>query len=96
MAGFRVVRLPDKTDKIMKTKQLANVLIKILGLSLLIGSINRIIFALSFNTAREIRSAPQGFNWFHAISEAIVPVIAIFLIVKSRALAEFLFKNEDE
>ena len=79
----------------MKTKHLANVLIKILGLSILIGSITRIFFG-QIIMSRAVRTGSQGFNWPYVILDAIVPVIAICLIVKSRAVAEFLFKNEEE
>jgi hypothetical protein len=79
----------------MKTKQLANVLIKILGLSLLIQNINNVILVLiSVLQARRIGS-PSPF-WAYPLLVMVVPVIGICLMVKSREVAEFLFKNEEE
>jgi uncharacterized membrane protein len=79
----------------MKTKQLANVLIKILGLSVLVHSIPAIITGL-FNMVRARGVGSPGDYWFYPVSSVILTAIGIYLIVKSRDVAEFLFKNEDE
>ena len=89
------VRHPGTTPKNMKTKQLANVLIKILGLSVLVHSIPGIGSGVFFFTrARGVSSSGDG--WLYALTTVIVPVIGIIFIVKSRDIATFLFKNEDE
>ena len=79
----------------MKTKQLANVLIKILGLSLLIQNINNVILGLLGVLQGRGIGSPSPF-WAYPLMVMVVPVIGICLIVKSRAVAEFLFKNEEE
>ena len=79
----------------MKTKQLANVLIKVLGLSMLIHGISGVILPLlNVLLVNGGRSGSGSLNY--ALSSMIVPVIGICLIVKSRCLADWLFKNEDE
>jgi hypothetical protein len=80
----------------MKSKQLANVLIKILGLSLCAQSVVRIVMGiLSILT---IRSNMGGgpFLWDNFLAGSIMVAIGIFLIIKSRNIAEYLFKGEDE
>jgi hypothetical protein len=82
----------------MKSKQLANVLIKIIGLYVCLCAIPGLvsgvfaIFAFHMGGTNEI--------WFsrfsYSIGDAIQVAVGIFLIVKSRKLAEFWFKNEDE
>jgi hypothetical protein len=79
----------------MKTKQLANVLIKILGLSVLVHSIPGIGSGLFYFT-RERGIASSGDGWLYALTTVILPTIGIIFIVKSRDIAGFLFKNEDE
>lgn len=80
----------------MKSKQLANVLIKILGLSVCIHAVPNLIDGL-FNLmrAKEGRILPEVF-WFYPIPSAVLLAIGIFLIVKSRNVAECLFKNEED
>jgi hypothetical protein len=81
----------------MKSKQLANVLIKVLGLSVFVHSIPGIITGL-YNMARaSARSfGGPGEFWFYPISSLALAALGICLIVKSRCLADWLFKNEDE
>ena len=82
----------------MKPKQLANVLIKILGLSMCAHSIvpilNGLVNALSAppNYGSNYRS---GF-WFYLLTGGIPAVIGLFLIVRSWFVTEKLFKNEAE
>jgi len=88
---------PQTTVKDMKSKQLANVLIKILGLSVLVQSIQGIItdlFMMVRTSARGVSG--QGELSFYALSIAVMAAVGICLIVKSRCLADFLLKNEDE
>lgn len=83
----------------MKTKQLANVLIKILGLSVLVQGIPSILITL-FSM---LEAGGVGFGlranygyWLHLLPTLIMVVIGIYLIVRSRDVATFLFKDEDE
>lgn len=79
----------------MKTKQLANVLIKILGLSVLVHSIPTIITGL-FNIVRARGVGSPGDYWFYPVSSVVLAAIGIYLIVKSQDVAAFLFKGENE
>jgi hypothetical protein len=79
----------------MKTKQLANVLIKILGLSVLVHAFPTIVSG--FLPVIHVSSLSQGgYFWLYPLSSVIVVVIGLYLIVKSRDVAAFLFKDEDE
>ena len=86
----------------MKSKQLANVLIKILGLSALIHSIPN-IFARLYELARlyeELGVNGHGFveirDCLYAASSLVMPAIGMYLIIRSRKVTELLIKNEDE
>jgi uncharacterized membrane protein HdeD (DUF308 family) len=77
----------------MKPKQLAIVLVKILGLSMCAHGIPTIIDYLTFGTSG-IRNAPV---MLLQIIMGLVPfAVGIFLIVRSRWLVEKLFKDEVE
>lgn len=80
----------------MKSKQLANVLIKILGLSVLAHGLPSIISAfVSVLQSRGIGLASRGeYYWWYPVSAALQLVIGIFCIIKSREISEFLFKDE--
>ena len=65
----------------MKSKQLANVLIKILGLSMLVHDIPGFLTVAYMSLA-------------NFLVLAVSAALGVFLIVKSRDIAEFLFKNE--
>jgi len=78
----------------MKTKQLANILIKILGLSDIIHSIPSIITPLL--SIWRIRGAAPAEYWLYLVSPVFFAVIGIFLVLKSRNVAAFLFKDEDD
>ena len=83
----------------MKSKQLANVLIKILGLSVIVQSIPAIIRGLvnaihAGMRAREVGMPPD--YWFYPASSVVLAAIGIYLMLKSRDVAECLFKGEDE
>jgi hypothetical protein len=75
-----------------KPKQLANVLIKILGLSVLIHSIPGIIAALS-NFGR---AGTAGSLDACSLSSVLMAVVGFLLISNSRTVTERLFKNEPE
>ena len=81
----------------MKPKQLANVLIKLLGLSMAVHSVPSVIMNVVYgagfsNNARGYLAA--------AIPQLIVGLlplaVGIFLIVRSRWITEKLFKDEAE
>ncbi|HZF01585.1 MAG TPA: hypothetical protein VE344_06770 [Methylomirabilota bacterium] len=86
----------------MNQKQLANVLVKILGLSMC----TRIIPSISLNIINRFQSSetyyPSGnMQVNHAyLATALLNLfpfaIGIFLIVRSRWLVDKLFKNEEE
>jgi hypothetical protein len=86
----------------MKTKQLANILIKILGLSVIIHGIPSVITGIPTMLHNMGRSSPGvnytgvGYIWLYGFSSVILVVIGICLVVKSREVAAFLFKGEDE
>jgi hypothetical protein len=83
----------------MKSKQLANVLIKIIGLYVCLCAIPHFVSDILIAFA-----SPIGAKWSeeiiriisYAIGDAVQAAVGIFLIVKSRKLAEYWFKNEDE
>ena len=78
----------------MKTKQLANILIKILGLSDIIHSVPTIITSL-WGIGRVRGTAPAEY-WLYLVPPVFYAVIGVLLVIKSRDIAGLLFKNEDE
>jgi hypothetical protein len=92
----------------MKPKQLANVLIKILGISVFLYAIPSFfsgvfieLFGFVFGLASSGRSSSASsyslaYPLGYGLSAVVSIAIAIFLIVKSRKIAEFLFRGEDE
>jgi len=80
----------------MNQKQLANVLIKILGLSFCVDGLMRM--ASGFLNLFAVLTSRGGlgslYTWFNPFI-GLVPVIVGFLfIVLSRVIADFLFKDE--
>lgn len=82
----------------MKSKQLANVLIKILGLSVCIHAIPGFVsgFLRGLFSYSERSSGVYSHEWVYAVGSAVYMVAGIILVVQSRCVAEFLFKNEAE
>jgi len=92
----------------MKSKQLANVLIKILGLYFCLCAIPSVISGIvalfpSFVTPTGASQPIVGkindilFRVLSlAIGYGVLAMAGIFLIIKSRKISEFWFKNEDE
>ncbi|MGP8199906.1 MAG: hypothetical protein ACLQU4_10430 [Limisphaerales bacterium] len=76
----------------MNSKQLANVLIKLLGLSLCTQSVMHFLSGI-YNFFTNTRMAILSFNF---LSGAVLAAIGILLIVKSRDVTGFLFKNEED
>jgi hypothetical protein len=71
----------------MKSKQLANVLIKILGLSLFVNAIPPILTV--------VLTMPR-FGWWHVFPSLVVVAIGGYFVRQSQDVAAFLFKDEDE
>jgi hypothetical protein len=82
----------------MNTKQLANVLIKILGLSLVAHSVPSAISAGLTMLIQQAMGAQQP-AWFSGWFGQLVPMtslgVGIVLMVFSRGLAAWLFETED-
>lgn len=87
----------------MKPKQLANVLIKILGLSICIHGIPSFVtgflrgFLSGLTSSGSARTATSSGSSSALVIGALVELaLGIILIVKSRALTNLLLKGEDE
>jgi hypothetical protein len=83
-------------NRAMKPKQLANVLIRILGLSMVAHS-----FVPILNVVAGLSSTPIWFSnrpslWYYLVTTLIPTAIGIFLMLKSRLIVEKLFKDEAE
>ena len=79
----------------MKSKQLANVLIKMLGLYALVSNLHMILGGV-FAMMRAGRDSVMGSDSLFIATAVLAVFVGIFLIVKSRTIAELLFGNEDE
>ena len=82
----------------MKSKQLANVLIKILGLSVCLYGIPSFVSGFLkglFYPAATGSNVPSQ-SWVYTVGSLVYLVMGIFLILRSRYVAEKLFKGEDE
>ena len=81
----------------MKSKQLANVLIKLLGLSLCAQGVGRIISTmLNVITMRDNLGNNLTFTWDNGLSGLATVAIGILFICKSLKFAEWMFQNETE
>jgi len=82
----------------MKSKQLANVLIKILGLSFCVDGVVRAASGmLNLFAMLTIRNSSSSmYNWFNPLTGLLLAVIGFIFIVLSRPIASFLFKDEAE
>jgi hypothetical protein len=80
----------------MKSKQLANVLFKIIGISFFLHGIPSFIsgFLMGFLLLAP-PSAPRN-TWIYTVAGVVQLVVAALFIIKSRNLAEFFFRNETE
>jgi hypothetical protein len=91
----------------MKSKQLANVLIKIVGVSVFLHALPSFLSGffgllgpfLGFASSTT-RSGTPNYSLAYPIASSLAGiisiVIAILVIIKSRRIAEFLFKDEEE
>jgi hypothetical protein len=83
----------------MKSKQLANVLIKIIGLYVCLCAIPGLvtgILALCLWISGMPKLGEKTYYFSFAIGDTVEALVGIFLIVKSRTLAEYWFKDETE
>ena len=86
----------------MKPKQLANVLLKVLGISLIAyaipNALNLAMYCLQYLVQR-MHDGNQGYHenitLFYLITPACQIVVGIFLIAKSRLLAERFFRDDE-
>jgi hypothetical protein len=83
-----------RQTKMMKTKQLANVLIKILGLSVVVHGLPSVLSGL-FGILQVPRGA-SGNYWYYPVASVVTLLLGICLIIQSREVAAYLFKGEDE
>jgi hypothetical protein len=84
----------------MKSKQLANVLIKIIGLYICLCAIPGLVSGTAVVIGRAL-GTPQGNEAFafvlpEAIGAVIQFVVGVILVAKSRKLAAFWFKNDED
>lgn len=83
----------------MKSKQLAHVLIKVLGLYICLLAIPGIlsgILTVTLAQWADIGKDRASGMLNYSIGDAMQAAVGIIIIVKSRKIAEFWFKNEDE
>ena len=91
----------------MKSKQLANVLIKIIGLYVclcaipgVISDVCSVILYQTLMASKAIESARTYQSMIsvgsYAIGYVVQATAGLFLIIKSRKLAEYWFKGDDE
>ena len=92
----------------MKPKQLANVLIRVLGLSLIVHGIPALIGVLTSGLVLLIQAmhdgnpnsvnhySYMGYSMFYWLSPVAEFAIGFYLIARSRQLTERLFKDEAE
>jgi len=80
----------------MKTKQLANILIKILGVSFFLHAIPSMVSGFLMGLFSLGPSKMPSYSWTYAVGGGIQIAIAVLFIIKSRQIAEFLFKGQDE
>ena len=82
----------------MKSKQLADILIKILGLSVFINGILAFVTGLFgiWQFENISRSVPATYTLLQPLHGLVSLVIGIILIVKSKNIAGYLYKNGDE
>ena len=80
----------------MNQKQLANVLIRILGLYFLVdGGVRTISGALNLLASlANLRTFGSVYVWITPFTGMLLAAVGLVLILASRALADILFKDE--
>jgi hypothetical protein len=83
----------------MKSKQLANVLIKILGLWVCLDAIPNCISGILFGVS-QLKDSPKWIAVIpmvsYAIGAAVQAVVGVVIIAKSEKIAGWMFKSDDE
>ena len=83
----------------MKSKQLANVLIKSIGLYICLCAIPGLVSGvlLAFASTLSVKWSESLSNQaFFAIGDVVKAVGGIFIIIKSRKIADIWFKDDNE
>ena len=83
----------------MKSKQLANVLIKIVGLYIFLYAISQLVSWGAIPLLRAVggpKVTDYSLIWINAIGTGIRTVVGIVIIAMSQKIAGFWFKNEDD
>jgi predicted membrane-bound spermidine synthase len=83
----------------MKSNQLADVLIKVAGLFLSLSAVPGLVSGLLIALAFALGAKPSEdilYTGVDAISTTVQAFIGLILIFKSRKIANFWFKNEEE
>ena len=76
----------------MKSKQLANVLIKVLGLSLCPQSVMHFFTGM----ANVLANSRGQFFWVNFVSGGLLAAMGIYFITRSQIVAGYLCRGEDE
>lgn len=86
----------NTVTELMKQKELANVLIKVLGLYFLVdGGVRVISGALNLLGAlTTLRTFGSFYTWVTPFTGMLLAAIGLLLILLSRAIADILFKDE--
>jgi hypothetical protein len=83
----------------MKSKQLANVLIKIVGLYACLcaipGLVAGIIAAVLWASEHSKENDAVAYTWAEGVGAVIQLVVGIILVVKSGKLSGFWFRNDE-
>jgi hypothetical protein len=83
----------------MKPTKLANILFKLLGVYFCLEGVPSVISGALMGLLGLFASGPgkySTYEWTYAIGGGIQFVVGLFLVVKSRKMAEYFFKTEDE
>jgi hypothetical protein len=83
----------------MKSKQLVNVLIKMLGLSVCLYAIPSCITGILYGLTTMMASKPDIVFlrvFSSAVGAAVQAIIGIVIICQSQKIAGWMFKNDDE
>jgi len=80
----------------MKTKQLANILIKILGLSVIVHGIPSILTGLLTVLQSGGLGTRGSYFWLYPLSSVVLLATGVYLVLKSRYVTAYLFKDEAE
>ena len=80
----------------MKSKQLANVLLKLLGLSVCLFAIPFAFTGLSLWMMGTLKTGSANHTYAEAVGYAFQAVVGIVIITLSDKIAGLMFKNADE